>query len=170
MPVDTQQNHCGEGEEIMLKRGYSLKYKRIYKIWQGIRQRCNNPKDKDYADYGGRGVKVCKEWNESSEAFVNWALENGYSDDLSIDRIDTNLGYSPENCRWATWTQQARNKRIEKINTTGVAGVHFDKARCKYRAIIYVNNKKVDLGRYDTFTEAAEARKAGETKYWGVSA
>lgn len=72
------------------------------------------------------------------------ALENGYADNLSIDRIDTNSGYSPENCRWATWTQQARNKRMEKINSTGVTGVSMD--RGKYRAIIYVNNKKVDLG------------------------
>ena len=82
MPVDTQQNHCGGEEGIMLKRGYSLKYRRIYKIWQGIRQRCNNPNDKDYEDYGGRGIKVCKEWNKSSEAFVLWALENGYADNL----------------------------------------------------------------------------------------
>ena len=168
MPVDTQQNHCGGEEGIMLKRGYSLKYRRIYKIWQGIRQRCNNPNDKDYEDYGGRGIKVCKEWNKSSEAFVLWALKNGYADNLSIDRIDTNSDYSPGNCRWATWTQQARNKRMEKINSTGVTGVSMD--RGKYRAIIYVNNKKVDLGRHDTLEEAAEARRQGEIKYWGVSA
>ena len=168
MPVDTRQSHYGGEEGPMLKRGYSIKYRRIYKIWQGIRQRCNNPNDKDYEDYGGRGIRVCEEWDKSSEAFVRWALENGYDDNLSIDRIDTNSGYSPENCRWATWTQQARNKRIEKINSTGVAGVSMD--RGKYRAIIYVNNKKVDLGRHDTLEEAAEARRQGEIKYWGVSA
>lgn len=150
----------------MLRRGYSLKYKRIYKIWQGIRQRCNNPNDKDYADYGGRGIKVCDEWDNSSEKFVLWALENGYADNLSIDRIDTNSNYSPQNCRWATWTQQARNKRKERINTTGVVGVHID--RGKYRAIIYVDSKKIDLGRHETLEEAAEARKRGEVKYWGV--
>ena len=149
----------------MLKIVYSIKYRRIYKIWQGIRQRCNNPNDKEYEDYGGRGIRVCEEWDKSSEAFVRWALENGYADNLSIDRIDTNSGYSPENCRWATWTQQARNKRIEKINSTGVAGVSMD--RRKYRAIIYANNKKVDLGRHDTLEEAAEARRQGEIKYWG---
>lgn len=152
----------------MLKIVYSIKYRRIYKIWQGIRQRCNNPNDKEYEDYGGRGIRVCEEWDKSSEAFVRWALENGYADNLSIDRIDTNSGYSPENCRWATWTQQARNKRIEKINSTGVAGVSMD--RRKYRAIIYANNKKVDLGRHDTLEEAAEARRQGEIKYWSVSA
>ena len=168
MPVDTRQNHYGGEEGQMLKIVYSIKYRRIYKIWQGIRQRCNNPNDKDYEDYGGRGIRVCEEWDKSSEAFVRWALENGYADNLSIDRIDTNSGYSPENCRWATWTQQARNKRIEKINSTGVAGVSMD--RGKYRAIIYVNNKKVDLGRHDTLEEEAEARRQGEIKYWSVSA
>lgn len=152
----------------MLKRGYTRKNKRLYKIWQGIRQRCNNPNDKDYGSYGGRGIKVCDEWDNSAERFIVWALENGYKDNLSIDRIDVNSGYSPENCRWATWTQQARNKRMEKTNTTGVVGVHMD--RGKYRAIIYVNNKRVDLGRHNTLEEAKEARRQGEIKYWGVSA
>lgn len=151
----------------MLKRGYSLKYRRIYKIWQGIRQRCNNPNDKDYEDYGGRGIKVCKEWNKSSEAFVLWALENGYADNLSIDRIDTNSDYSPENCRWATWTQQARNKRMEKKIQLVLLVFPWTEGNIEQ---YYVNNKKVDLGRHDTLEEAAEARRQGEIKYWGASA
>ena len=168
MQAGTQQTDSGKGGETVLKRGYSKRNKRLYKVWQGIRQRCNNPNDKDYEAYGGRGIRVCDEWNNSSAAFVAWALENGYKENLSIDRIDVNSGYSPENCRWATWTQQARNKRMGKINSTGVVGVHMD--RGKYRAIIYVNNKKVDLGRHDTLEEAKEARRQGEIKYWSVSA
>jgi len=168
MQADMQQKDCGKGGGTVLKRGYTRKNKRLYKIWQGIRQRCNNPNDKDYETYGGRGIKVCDEWNNSSEVFIVWALANGYKENLSIDRIDFNSGYSPENCRWATWTQQARNKRMEKTNTTGAVGVHMD--RGKYRATIYVNNKKVDLGRHNTLEEAKEARRQGEIKYWGVSA
>lgn len=152
----------------MRNPGMKKKYPRIYKAWQSIRQRCNNPNDKDYPDYGGRGISVCQEWDESPETFVMWALTNGYRDGLSIDRIDVNGDYCPENCRWATWTQQARNKRIEKANKTGVNGVHMD--RNKYRATIYVNSKRIDLGRYETLEEAAAARKRGEALYWGVTA
>lgn len=137
---------------------------RIYKIWLGMRQRCNNPNDKDYGLYGGRGISVCEEWDNSSEAFIEWAKANGYSDGLSIDRVDTNGNYCPENCRWATSTQQARNKRMPKNNKTGHTGIHMD--RGKYRATIYVDNRRVDLGRHLTLQEAIAARQRGEEKYW----
>lgn len=152
----------------MRKSGNRKAYPRLYKIWQGIRQRCNNPKDKDYSDYGGRGIQVCEEWNSSSTAFIEWSLQNGYNPKLTIDRIDTNGHYNPDNCRWASWTQQARNKRTEKTNKLGVKGVHYD--RGKYRAIIYVNNKRIDLGRYIDVEDAKKARKRGEIEYWGNSA
>ena len=152
----------------MRKSGNRKEYPRLYKIWQGIRQRCNNPKDKDYSDYGGRGIQVCEEWNFSSTAFIEWSLQNGYNPKLTIDRIDTNGHYNPDNCRWVSWTQQARNKRTEKTNKLGVKGVHYD--RGKYRAIIYVNNKRIDLGRYIDVEDAKKARKRGEIEYWGNSA
>lgn len=151
-----------------MRKGNRSKYPRIYKIWQGMRQRCNNPNDKNYEQYGGRGIKVCAEWDNGSEAFIKWSLQNGYADNLSIDRIDTNGNYCPDNCRWATSTEQIRNRRMQKSNKTGVNGVHMD--RDKYRATIYVNNKRIDLGRHDTLEEAAEARRQGEIKYWGVGA
>ena len=153
-----------------MRSGIKKQNPRLYKIWQGIRQRCNNPNDKDYQSYGGRGIKVCKEWNKSSETFVKWALDNGYMDNLSIDRKDVNGDYCPENCHWATWMEQARNKRKQKRNKTGYNGVSYEADRKKYRALIYVDNKRIDLGRYDTPEEAAEARRQGEIKYWGVSA
>lgn len=84
---------------------------RLYEIWCGIKQRCYNQKFKQYKDYGGRGIKVCEEWNTSFENFYNWAISNGYSDDLSIDRENNDLGYSPKNCKWSTSETQNRNKR-----------------------------------------------------------
>jgi len=95
------------------------KRKRLYRIWMGLRSRCNNMHSNDYNLYGGRGVTVCESWN-IYENFRSWALANGYNDDLSIDRIDTNLGYSPENCRWVVDLVQANNKRSNlKITAFG---------------------------------------------------
>lgn len=89
---------------------------RLYRIYQGMKQRCNNPKAPHYKDYGGRGIKICKEWNtpDGFPAFHEWAMNNGYSDDLTIDRIDVNGNYEPNNCRWVTNLVQARNKRNSK--------------------------------------------------------
>lgn len=85
--------------------------KRIYSIWINMKTRCYNPKTPLFKNYGGRGIGVCDEWRSNFGAFCNWALANGYSASLSIDRINNDLGYFPENCRWATSKEQCDNRR-----------------------------------------------------------
>lgn len=109
----TRSCGCSTGEFISdaksTTKKISLQYPRIYSIWCHMRRRCNDPKDKRYQRYGGRGITICDEWNDFA-VFLIWALENGYSDELEIDRINNDGNYEPENCRWTTDIVQARNK------------------------------------------------------------
>lgn len=81
----------------------------LYQVYRDMLQRCYNPKNQRYARYGGRGITVCAEWRADCVEFFNWAMANGYQRGLSIDRIDNDQGYGPENCRWATAAEQQHN-------------------------------------------------------------
>lgn len=84
---------------------------RLYKIWKGIRNRCYNQKHHDYIHYGERGITVCDEWKNDFIAFEKWAKNNGYNEKLTIERIDANSNYCPDNCKWITIQEQQSNKR-----------------------------------------------------------
>lgn len=92
------------------QHGGKAEHPRLYVIWKGMRSRCLSKTNKRYSDYGGRGISICDEWGLFSK-FRDWALDNGYADNLSLDREDNDGPYSPVNCRWATALVQARNSR-----------------------------------------------------------
>ncbi len=94
---------------------------RLYNTWTHMRQRCEKPRCHDYPDYGGRGISVCSEWTNSFEAFWDWAIDHGYDNNLSLDRIDVDGNYEPSNCRWATIATQNNNlRRNRKLTYNGV--------------------------------------------------
>lgn len=103
---------CGCLKELR-KKYKTVKYKKLHDCWVAMKQRCYNPNEHNYNNYGGRGIKVCPEWLTQGGAYVfcDWALNNGYRDDLSIDRINVNGDYTPENCRWIPMAEQQRNRR-----------------------------------------------------------
>ena len=107
----------------LTKRESDGRHPRLYRIYKAMKQRCYNPKLPFYMSYGGRGITVCDEWLHNFEAFHDWAISNGYRDDLSIDRIDVDGNYCPENCRWATAKEQANNTRRQKAKRLGGSSV-----------------------------------------------
>ena len=94
-----------------MKRKIPKSQTRLYRILQGMKRRCFNPNDPNYKNYGGRGITVCKSWDNSFEAFERWALSHGYADNLTIDRIDNNGNYEPRNCLWITRSENASKRK-----------------------------------------------------------
>ena len=137
------------------KHGHSRT--RLYRIHSGIKQRCLNEKNPAYKHYGERGILICKEWLVSFESFRKWSLENGYSDNLTIDRINTNGNYEPENCRWADKSTQSQNTRIRKDNTSGYRGVSWHSRDEKWWVQLNSKNKTIRLGYFENDIEAAKA-------------
>lgn len=96
---------------------HGQRHTRLYGIYCKMKERCNNPNSIEYSSYGGRGIRLCPEWENDFNSFYQWAKANGYTDSLSIDRIDNDKGYEPENCRWADRITQANNKRTNHYLT-----------------------------------------------------
>lgn len=92
---------------------HGMRNSRLYRIWNCMHTRCYRKSYHAYKHYGGRGIAICDEWLHDFQAFYDWAMENGYKDNLTIDRIDSNGNYSPSNCRWTTMAIQNKNKRAE---------------------------------------------------------
>lgn len=132
---------------------------REYKSWNAMKQRCNNPKNPQYKDYGGRGITYVDKW----ESFKGFYEDMGKRPEgTTLDRIDVDKNYCKENCRWATRKQQQHNQRIHKNKNVGVT---YDKTRKKWVAGITVDNKRV-AKRFKTKEEAISWRKRKEKELW----
>lgn len=112
---NTKSCGCYRKQYATLKQlVHGMQGTRLYAIWQNMKNRCRNVNIPAYKDYGGRGITVCDEWLDFM-CFMGWALSNGYDDSLSLDRINNNEGYKPDNCRWTTQKEQARNTRANVL-------------------------------------------------------
>ena len=151
--------NCGSEswkEEIQLSR---RSHDKLYRTWCNMRNRCNNPKASDYKYYGGKGIKICEEWS-TYEVFYQWAKNNGYNNDLTIDRIDSNGDYCPRNCRWISFfendsrahkgqnitLEQRRNisKKLKLYFQTNI-NPNCKKVRCIETGAIYNSVKEASL-------------------------
>ena len=124
---------------------------RIYRIWSGIVQRCTNVKNEAYGNYGGRGIDLHPKWL-NSEDFIEWSLNSGYGDNLTIDRLDNNKGYNPDNCRWITHVEQQLNRRDNIVNH------NIEKMGKKYRVRFCRNKKRITVGVFNNLEQAIVAR------------
>ena len=148
----TKSCGCLKGE------GHGLTSHKLYGTWRQMVQRCTNPKHKNYGDYAERGITVCEEWLDIKN-FIAWAEsthpnEGGYT----LDRIDNDKGYSPENCTWSDKTTQNINQRKREDNTSGYVGIYWNKASKKWDAKIGVNSKLVHIGTFPLIENAVQAR------------
>ena len=143
---------CLSGEK------HGLESNRFYNTWKNMDKRCNNLKNKDYKNYGARGITICADWLDIRN-FVAWCEETYPNiEGLSLDRIDNDKGYSPENCTWSSRTIQNINQRMKITNTSGYNGIIWNKKNSNWVAVIGIANKKVYIGSFKIKEEAVQAR------------
>ena len=148
---------CGCGHKKPKISTHGASGTRLYTCFMSMHSRCDSPTCKSYPFYGGKGISICKEW-ATFEPFQEWALASGYSDNLTLDRKDTDGDYEPSNCRWATATTQVRNRNAFSGGTSKYMSVSWNQQYSKWNATICIDYKAVQLGRFTDEVEAAKAR------------
>ena len=164
-------NSCGCTRADKCRGVNGIPHPKLTKTRISMIRRCYDKRQNAYKYYGARGIKVCDEWlnpTTGHDNFIIWALNNGYRDDLTIDRIDVDGDYCPENCRWVNRSVQAFNKH-ERKSKLGIRVVAYNTRQKKYIARISADKKRIFLGYYSTIEEAVSAREQAEIKYYGES-
>lgn len=141
------------------RQTHGLRYHKFYGTWDSMMQRCNNSKSTNYKNYGARGIKVSEEFKDC-KTFIKYieSLPN-YSEDKQIDRINNDLGYQRNNLKWSDRTEQNLNKRVKSDNSTGYTGVSKAvNSTDNYRAYLFIKNKYINIGIFDSIEEAVKAR------------
>lgn len=165
---------CGNKFEMWLSHYYrgsngckcQRHHKRLYSIYTNMKTRCYNKKCDGYSNYGGRGIKICDDWLTNYKNFERWAFESGYKDGLTIERIDVNGEYSPQNCKWADGLEQASNKRTT-LRVYGTSLKNFcDNCGISYKAAYnrHVKNPKVPLEEIVGFYTSKNDKKKKEAQ------
>lgn len=149
------------------KISHGMSYSKEYSAWSHMKNRCNDPNNSQYCDYGGRGIKVCQEWLNSFETF--YKDMGKCTENKSLERKDNSKGYNKENCEWADKSRQQYNQRKKKTNTSGRTGVGIDRRKRfkKFYARIEVNGVVYSKGYFNTFEEALAAVEQLELEYRG---
>ena len=135
----------------------------LYATWQNMKRRCYDTNNTKYHRYGGRGIKVCDAWLNDFAQFIK-DMGDKPSPRHTVDRIDNDGDYTPDNCRWAPYEVQNHNQSISKNNTSGVMGVSRDKTGLKWRAYICINRQIKSLGYYVNKADAIAARRQAESE------
>ena len=134
--------------------------KQLYATWRSMKARCYNPNHKKYHRYGGRGIRVCDEWRNDSQRFIQYWLSNGWKPGLQIDRIDNDGDYCPENCQLLTNrenTLKANNYGLRCDNKTGYRGVRWHSKQQRYETNITIYGRYISIGYYDDLLDAVRA-------------
>jgi hypothetical protein len=162
--ADCSKPHRARG---FCKGHYNTIYYRQQFAWRAMLKRCEDPNNNSYHNYGRRGIKVCRRWH----VYNNFLSDMGPrpSEDYSLDRIDNDGDYTPDNCRWATVPTQRYNSRVRSDNRSGYKGVSYHKGHDLWRARFHEKGREVSLGWYKTKDEAILARQKAEELYLNTS-